>query len=154
MNDDLRALYQDLILDHARHPRNTGRLPPPARHTVGYNPLCGDKIALSVNIDDGERIADVRFEGHGCSISTASASLMTEAVRGKTVAQATRLFECFHQLMTARSAPPAADDLGELRALEGVREYPVRIKCATLAWHALRSALADENAPVSTEGAR
>jgi nitrogen fixation NifU-like protein len=151
VNDDLRALYQDLILDHARHPRNAGTLAEPARRATGYNPLCGDKVALAVQVDDQDRITAVRFEGQGCAISTASASLMTEAVAGKTVIEANQMIERFHQLMTAKSVPAGAESLGDLRALEGVREYPVRVKCATLAWHALRSALLGSAERVSTE---
>jgi len=142
--DDLRQLYQEVILDHYKRPRNFGPLQG-AHHTAeGYNPLCGDQVKVSVKLD-GDRVADLHFEGAGCAISTASASLMTEAVKGKTVAEAEELFRKFHGLVSGkeRAAATATDDqdLGKLEALIGVRDFPVRIKCATLAWHALRAAL-------------
>jgi nitrogen fixation NifU-like protein len=145
LSDELRQLYQEVILDHYKRPRNFGPLLGADHTAEGYNPLCGDQVKVSVRLDDG-RVADAHFEGAGCAISTASASLMTEAVKGKTVEEAEELFQRFHGLVSGRSiAPDGAqndgEDLGKLEALAGVRDYPVRIKCATLAWHALRSAL-------------
>jgi nitrogen fixation NifU-like protein len=148
---DLRELYQEVILDHTRRPRNFGKLAAASAKADGYNPLCGDRITVYVAVD-GDRVRDVRFEGSGCSISTASASLMTEALRGKTLAEARALFERFHHLLTAPDAPADSEAaaLGKLAVMSGVREFPVRVKCATLAWHTLRAAL-DGRADVSTE---
>ena len=150
LSDDLRQLYQEVILDHYKRPRNFGPLADADHSAEGYNPLCGDQVKVSVRLE-GDRVADAHFEGAGCAISTASASLMTEAVKGKTLAEAEELFQSFHALVsgkddgTSASGDGAADgdgdDLGKLEALAGVRDYPVRIKCATLAWHALRAAL-------------
>jgi nitrogen fixation protein NifU and related proteins len=145
---DLRELYQEVILDHNRHPRNRGRLEDATGHGEGYNPLCGDMVALTLRTEDG-RIEEIAFDGQGCAISTASASLMTEAVKGKSVEEAEAIFREFQDIVTGKSEPK--DDLGELEALAGVREYPVRIKCATLAWHALHAALKGEEKAVSTE---
>jgi nitrogen fixation NifU-like protein len=146
---DLKDLYRDVILDHNRKPRNFGRLAPPAQHADGHNPLCGDRLTVYVALD-GERIRDVRFEGAGCAISVASASLMTEALLGRTRAEAEALFGTVHDLLTRADAPvPAA--LGKLAALGGVREFPARVKCASLCWHTLQAALADGAVAVSTE---
>jgi nitrogen fixation protein NifU and related proteins len=145
---DLHDLYQETILDHSKRPRNTGVLAHPTHSAEGYNPLCGDKLTLQLKIEDGH-IAGVRFQGVGCAISTASASLMTEAMQGKTPAEAESAFQKFHTLLT-EERPPAAD-LGKLAVFSGVREYPMRVKCATLAWHTLRAALRGEAQPVSTE---
>lgn len=147
---DLRDLYQSMILDHYKKPRNFGALPGATRHAEGHNPLCGDRVTVHVLLE-GDRIEDVRFEGSGCAISTASASMMTEAVKGRTKAEAARIFERFHALV-AGDAGAAGDgrDLGKLEVFSGVREYPTRIKCATLVWHALHSALGEAK-PVSTE---
>jgi nitrogen fixation NifU-like protein len=145
-------LYQEVILDHNRSPRNFGRLDS-ADHTArGDNPLCGDKLELYL-VMDGDRVTEVRFEGTGCAISTASASLMTEAVKGKTLAEIDSLFEGFHELLTGDPsvAAEAGEELGKLAVFEGVREYPVRVKCATLAWHTLQAALKDQQAVVGTE---
>jgi nitrogen fixation NifU-like protein len=141
-------LYQELILDHNKRPRNCGHLASPNHAADGYNPLCGDKVHVELLVEDG-RIADVAFEGSGCAISTASASLMGEAIKGKTVAEARALFERFHVLVTEESDVPK--DLGKLRAFAGVRRYPARVKCATLAWHTLTAALEDERGTVTTE---
>lgn len=147
---DLNDLYRDVILDHNKNPRNFGDLPGPTASVEGFNPLCGDRLTLKLKVD-GEKISDIRFEGQGCAISTASASLMTEAVKGKTRGEALQLFERVHQLLTDEHAG-ADDDLGKLAALSGVREYPARVKCASLCWHTLSSALKDpKGAPVSTE---
>src|SRR5690348_10500307 len=146
---DLKELYRDVILDHNRHPRNFGRLDPSDAHADGHNPLCGDRLSVSLRMN-GDRIDDVRFEGSGCAISTASASLMTEAVKGKDKATVGRLFEKIHALLTQQDA--AADaSLGKLAALSGVREYPARVKCASLCWHTLNAALDKGAATVSTE---
>jgi nitrogen fixation NifU-like protein len=147
ISDDLRSLYQEVILDHYKRPRNFGPLAGADHTAEGYNPLCGDQVKVSVRIE-GDRVADAHFEGAGCAISTASASLMTEAVKGKTLEEAEELFQRFHGLVSGKEPSGASavagddDDLGKLEVLGGVRDYPVRIKCATLAWHALRSALA------------
>jgi nitrogen fixation NifU-like protein len=136
---DLNDLYRDVILDHNRQPRNFGPLEPADASVEGFNPLCGDHLTLRVRLKD-DTISDIRFEGQGCAISTASASLMTEAVKGKSRGEALKLFERVHQLLTDDAAPPA-DELGKLAALSGVREYPARVKCASLCWHTLASAL-------------
>jgi nitrogen fixation protein NifU and related proteins len=146
---DLKELYRDVILDHNRAPRNFGRIENADGVAQGENPLCGDRLSLYVRLD-GERIADIRFEGKGCAISTASASLMTEAVKGRDRAQVRALYEQVHALLTRHDATPDST-LGKLAALCGVREFPVRVKCATLCWHTLNAALARETAPVSTE---
>jgi len=147
---DLRELYRDVILDHNRHPRNFGRIDHPDGRAEGNNPLCGDQLSLTVRLD-GERIEDIRFEGKGCAISTASASLMTEAVKGRDRAAVRELFEKVHALLTQPDAVPD-QSIGKLAALGGEREYPVRVKCASLCWHTLNAALG-QNAPatVSTE---
>jgi nitrogen fixation NifU-like protein len=149
---DLRALYQEVILDHYKRPRNFGPLADADHHAEGYNPLCGDRVKLHVRMD-GDRIGGISFEGSGCAISTASASLMTEAVAGLTRDQANALERRFHGLLTGEAEAGEVGDLGKLEAFSGVREFPIRIKCATLAWHALRAALAESAgaAPVSTE---
>ena len=136
---ELNDLYRDVILDHNRQPRNFGDLEAADAIVEGFNPLCGDRLTLRLKLI-GDKIGDIRFEGQGCAISTASASLMTEAVKGKTRVEALQLFDRVHQLLTDDSAP-GADALGKLAALSGVREYPVRVKCASLCWHTLASAL-------------
>jgi nitrogen fixation protein NifU and related proteins len=146
---ELKDLYRDLILDHNRQPRNFGRLEDPARKAQGHNPLCGDQLTVFVRLD-GQRVADIRFEGSGCAISTASASLMTEAVKGKERADVEALYEQVHTLLTQQDARAAAS-LGKLAALSGVREFPARVKCASLCWHTLNAALSDGAATVSTE---
>jgi nitrogen fixation NifU-like protein len=145
----LSELYQEVILDHNRRPRNFRSMEQATRTQEGYNPLCGDRLTLYVRLD-GDRIADLSFVGSGCAISKASASLMTEAVKGRTVADARALFERFHDMVTS---PPerGAPDLGKLSVLAGVREFPTRIKCASLAWHTLKAAVAAEEGVVSTE---
>lgn len=146
---DLRELYQEVIFDHNRHPRNFGKLPGANACAEGFNPMCGDKVAVYLKLDNGV-ISDVSFQGCGCAISTASASLMTEFLKGKTVEEAQRLFEQFHAMVTGPEGS-GHDDLGKLEVLEGVREFPARVKCATLAWHTLRAALQGERQTVSTE---
>ncbi len=151
MNDRLRDLYQQIILDHNRSPRNRGRLEDANRHAEGFNPLCGDKLSLELKVD-GDMITDVRFEGSGCAISQASASLMTNAVKGKSTAEAEALFRAFHGMVTAPvSAPIDKDVLGKLVALGGVRQFPARVKCANLSWHTLHAALGATDDPVTTE---
>lgn len=149
---ELNDLYRDVILDHNRRPRNFGPLEPADASVEGFNPLCGDRLTLRLKLA-ADKIADIRFEGQGCAISTASASLMTEAVKGKTLRQALELFERVHSLLTEDTAP--SDELGKLAALSGVREFPARVKCASLCWHTLASALQSSGAPtlpaVSTE---
>ncbi len=150
---DLADLYRDVILDHNRRPRNFGDLQPADAVIEGFNPLCGDRLTLRLRLD-ADRIDEIRFEGAGCAISTASASLMTEAVKGKTREEALNLFERVHDLLTDDAAP-SADDLGKLAALSGVREFPARVKCASLCWHTLAKALTAKPAEplpaVSTE---
>ena len=146
---ELGELYQEVILDHNRRPRNF-RAIEDGRSQEGYNPLCGDRLTLYVKVE-GDRVADVAFQGVGCAISKASASLMTEAVKGKTIAEARALFERFHDMVTS-SPETDAPDLGKLSVLSGVREYPTRVKCASLAWHTMKAALSGaEDGPVSTE---
>ncbi len=151
---DLHDLYQEVILDHGRHPRNFRRLAPPARHAKGDNPMCGDRIELWLRLDEEGRIADAAFEGRGCAISVASASLMTETVRGKTASEARALANAFRTLARTGRFPVCsaahAEELERLRPFSGVAEYPSRVKCATLAWHALEAALAGE-ATATTE---
>ena len=150
---ELNDLYRDVILDHNRRPRNFGALESADASVEGFNPMCGDRLTVRLKMD-ADKISDIRFEGQGCAISTASASLMTEAVKGRTRAEALKLFERIHELLTDDAAPPA-DELGKLAALSGVREYPARVKCASLCWHTLASALrsSDPQAlpPVTTE---
>ena len=151
---DLRDLYQEVILDHSRQPRNFGALSEANRAARGDNPLCGDRLVLAARVRGGT-LEDVAFEGSGCAISMASASLMTEAVKGRTVAEAEAMYERFHHLLTGDEPAAAFDELGKLAVFSGVREFPIRVKCATLAWHTLHAALergeGDEPAAVSTE---
>ena len=147
---DLRELYQEVILDHNRHPHNFRELDGADRHADGYNPLCGDRLAVYVNLD-GETIVDISFIGTGCAISKASASLMTDAVRGKTLNEARQLFEQFLNLVTDDVADVNGAALGKLAVFAGVRDYPTRVKCASLAWHTLRAAVVDRHETVTTE---
>ena len=153
MFDDLRDLYQEVILDHGRKPRNFRRLEGAQRVARGDNPLCGDRIELFVNLDGDGRIADAAFQGRGCAISMASASLMTETVRGKTTEEASELGSRFRELAMKGACPECgaslADEMERLQPLAGVHEFPSRVKCATLAWHTLNAALA-EGAPERT----
>ena len=148
---DLRDLYQEVILDHSRKPRNF-RVLQHARCANGHNPLCGDRVSIFLDIEGGV-IREVSFQGNGCAISTASASMMTEALKGKTVEEAQRLFGLFHELVTTGAdAHEAEDALGKLAVFEGVREFPVRVKCATLPWHTFRAAVEGvAGEPVRTE---
>jgi nitrogen fixation NifU-like protein len=145
----LGDLYQEVILDHNRRPRNFRAIDEATRTQEGFNPLCGDRLTLYVKLE-GDVIRDVAFQGSGCAISKASASLMTDALKGKTVTEARAMFERFHDMVTSEPESPAPD-LGKLSVLAGVREFPTRIKCASLAWHTLKAAVAGETGPVSTE---
>lgn len=145
---DLTDLYQEVILDHNKRPRNYRTIEGASHHAEGYNPLCGDRLNLYVDVD-GDVIKDVAFQGTGCAISKASASLMTDAVKGHTVAEARSLFQRFHTVVTTPPDQPV-EDLGKLSVLAGVREFPVRVKCASLAWHTLKAAL-ERNERTSTE---
>jgi nitrogen fixation NifU-like protein len=146
---DLKELYRDVILDHNKRPRNFGKLEPADAHADGHNPLCGDRLTVFLRMS-GDRVDDIRFEGKGCAISTASASLMTEAVKGKDRGSISQLFSKVHSLLTQQNAVADAS-LGKLAALSGVREYPARVKCASLCWHTLNAALERDAATVSTE---
>jgi nitrogen fixation NifU-like protein len=146
---DLKDLYREVILDHNRTPRNFGRLQPADAAATGRNPLCGDTLDLTLRFE-GDRVSDVRFEGQGCAISMASASLMSEAVKGRQREEIARLFEKVHSVIIGR-AQAAPEELGKLAALGGVAEFPARVKCASLCWHTLQAALADSLTPVSTE---
>ena len=147
---DLRDLYQEVILDHNRSPRNFGRLDDADLQADGHNPLCGDRLSITIKLT-GDRVTDLRFEGSGCAISKASASLMTEGVKGLTLDDLHRLFERFHRLVTDRTAPVDDAGLGKLAVFAGVRDYPARVKCAILAWHTLRAAVGNRHDVVSTE---
>jgi nitrogen fixation NifU-like protein len=149
MSPELNALYQEVILDHSKRPRNFRAMEGATLSAEGYNPLCGDRFTLYLKLQDG-RIADISFQGAGCAISTASASILTEMLKGKTRAQAESLFESFHALVTGRETP-GAPPLGKLAVFCGVCEFPVRVKCATLVWHTLRSALHGDAGVASTE---
>lgn len=148
---ELDELYQEVILDHNRNPRNFGRLED-AQESEGFNPLCGDRISVFVKVED-DRVVDVRFEGRGCAISQASASVMTTMTKGKTVEEVQKLFNLFQQVVTdSEGGEEAMEEIGELAALAGVREFPTRVKCATLAWHTLGSILEGQaGTAVSTE---
>lgn len=151
MSLDLRELYQEVILDHNKRPRNRGRVPEPTGEGEGHNPLCGDSVTVTLRTENG-RVTQVAFEGSGCAISTASASLMTEAIKGRTVEEAEGIFRQFQGMVTETGVATDHSEMGDLEALAGVREYPVRIKCATLPWHALHAALVGaEGERVSTE---
>ena len=145
---DLRELYQQVILDHNKNPRNFKELPNATRKVDGYNPLCGDHYTVFLEID-GDTIKDISFTGNGCAISKSSASVMTSSVKGKSAVEARKMFDTFHKLVTGETMPDA--DLGRLAAFSGVSEFPARVKCASLAWHTLHSALEGEQEVVSTE---
>lgn len=152
MNSDLRDLYQEVILDHNNKPRNFHKLEGANHSAEGYNPLCGDTITLYAKTGPGGVIEDLAFQGSGCAISKASASLMTVGLKGKTPAEAQKLFDKFHTMVTSKPDEPAkAEGLGKLEVFAGVREFPARVKCATLAWHTLKAALEGSNQVVSTE---
>jgi nitrogen fixation NifU-like protein len=148
MTLDLRELYQEMLIDHGRHPRNFSAMQDATHHAHGHNPLCGDALELFLKIKD-QAIDQLSFQGQGCAISTASASMMTELLKGKSVSEAQRLFELFHDLLTTDHGTPA--ELGKLAILANVRAYPTRVKCATLAWHTLKAALQNNTKTVSTD---
>ena len=148
--NELQDLYREVILDHNRQPRNFGEIEDADRIVEGVNPLCGDKMTLYVKLD-GDKVSDIRFQGTGCAISVASSSLMTERVKGATVEQSLRLFDRVHEMLTAPDSTEPPQELDKLAALSGVRESPTRIKCASLAWHALKTALTESAQEVSTE---
>jgi len=148
---DLRDLYQELILDHTKKPRNFRKIEGVGSKADGHNPLCGDKITVFLMIDKGI-VSDISFHGSGCAISTASASMMTESLKGKTIAEAKTLFRHFHKMLTGNSEGQVdSESLGKLVVFTGVKEFPVRVKCATLAWHTMNAALEHQEEPVSTE---
>ena len=147
---DLRELYQQVILDHNKNPRNFREMPDATKKVEGYNPLCGDHYTIFLQVD-GDTIKDVSFTGNGCAISKASASVMSSMVKGKSRDEAARLFDVFHQLVTGDSSGVDAAELGRLAAFSGVSEFPARVKCATLAWHTLNAALKGEGESVTTE---
>lgn len=150
--DDLRELYQATILEHNKRPRNFGKLDGATHEADGHNPLCGDALTVYARVGEDGRIEEVAFEGSGCAISKASASLMTEQIKGRTVAEFEAQFARFHDLVTSPTGtPPALEGLGKLAVFSGVREYPARVKCATLAWHALRAALEGRGETAKTE---
>jgi nitrogen fixation NifU-like protein len=147
---DLRDLYQDVILEHSKTPRNYRELPAANHRAEGFNPLCGDRFTVYVTME-GDAISDITFQGSGCAISKASASMMTQSVKGKTMAEAEQIFANFHNLVTGKSPETDEMELGKLTVFSGVSEFPVRVKCATLAWHTLHAALEGKQDAVSTE---
>jgi len=150
MLDQIRDLYQEVVFDHNRNPRNFRVMEDATRKIDGFNPLCGDRITLYVKLNNGV-IEDVSFQGQGCAISTASASIMTEITRGLSEDQAHRLFDTFHRITTGKDENVRLEEVGKLAVLAGVRAYPARVKCATLAWHSLEAALSDAETSVTTE---
>lgn len=149
---DLRDLYQEVILDHSKKPRNFGKVEDSNRSAQGHNPLCGDRLNLTLLLDEQDRISDIRFEGDGCAISKASASMMTESVKGRPVAEVDALFTRMHDMLTGEGDSHAeGPSLGKLEVFAGVHEYPARVKCASLAWHTLEAALHHPAEPVTTE---
>jgi nitrogen fixation NifU-like protein len=150
--DDLRELYQSVILDHNKRPRNFREIEDAPHSADGHNPLCGDKLTVYVSLDDQDHLCDIAFKGEGCAISTASASLMTEFVKGKSKQEVDQAFERFHDLVTSRSDETISQEgLGKLAVFSGVREYPMRVKCASLAWHTLKAALNEKSETAKTE---
>lgn len=148
---ELRDLYQEVILEHSKAPRNFKKLSNANHRAEGFNPLCGDRFTVYLDLD-GDTVRDISFEGNGCAISKASASMMTQAVKGKTAAEAERLFNDFHKFVTTQGHSDSdSAELGKLTVFSGVAEFPARVKCATLAWHTLQAALEDKQEPVSTE---
>jgi nitrogen fixation protein NifU and related proteins len=150
MFEDLRELYQEVIFDHNRNPRNFRVMDDADRKVEGFNPLCGDRLTLFLKMD-GDKIVDASFQGSGCAISTASVSLMTEIIKGKTETEADALFKTFHEMTTGKDEQINLEAVGKLAVLAGVREYPARVKCATLAWHTLDAALKNQHESISTE---
>ncbi len=150
MFDDLRDLYQEVIFDHNRNPRNFRVIEDADRKVEGFNPLCGDRLTLYLKLE-GDVITDAAFQGSGCAISTASVSLMTEIIKGKTESEAEALFKLFHDMTTGKGEAVNLEAVGKLAVLAGVREYPARVKCATLAWHTLDAAIKNQEQSISTE---
>jgi len=150
MNAELRELYQELILDHGKHPRNFRQIEGTEMHAEGYNPLCGDRCEVYATSDD-DAVTDAAFQGKGCAISQASASLMTQTVKGKSRAEIDAIYQSFHRMVMDEATPAELDKLGKLAVLSGVKEFPSRVKCATLPWHTLMAALNKKSDPVSTE---
>jgi nitrogen fixation NifU-like protein len=148
---DLSELYQELILDHQKNPRNFGQLEGANHHAEGFNALCGDKISLDLKTDSSGVIEDLKFKGSGCAISKASASMMTAALKGKKIEEAESIFRQFHDLVTGKSGVESGEALGKLKVFAGVRDYPARVKCASLAWHTLEAALHDDQKVVSSD---
>lgn len=148
---DLSDLYQEVILDHQKNPRNFGQIDGANHHAEGFNALCGDRISLDLQTDASGVIQDLKFKGSGCAISKASASMMTAALKGKKIGEAEAMFGQFHDLVTGKSAPGSAETLGKLKVFAGVRDYPARVKCASLAWHTLEAALHDDQKTVSSD---
>lgn len=148
--DELRELYQQVILDHNKNPKNFGKIEPANRTAEGYNPLCGDRVDLYLQVDDGV-IQNISFQGSGCAISKSSASVMTTVLKGKSITEAEQLFKKFQKLITGDAEAADSEELGKLAIFGGVREFPLRVKCAGLAWHTMLAALKNESVPVSTE---
>jgi nitrogen fixation protein NifU and related proteins len=150
VTEDLGELYQEVILEHSKAPRNYRKPEGANREAEGYNPLCGDRCTVFLDVED-DAIRDIGFQGSGCAISRASASMMTQMVKGKSKAEAAKLFEQFHKLVTGKEEAAKASDLGKMAVFAGVSKFPARVKCATLAWHTLQSALENKHEPISTE---
>jgi len=150
MSDELRELYQEVILDHNKKPRNFVQLKPPAESSEGYNPLCGDRLTIYLQVRNG-KVEDIGFQGAGCAISKASASMMTVAVKGRTILEVNDLFDAFHRVVSGGGSETDFEKLGSLKALAGVSEFPARVKCASLAWHTLKSGLNHTDTPATTE---
>ncbi len=148
---DLRDLYQEVILDHQKHPHNFGELESASHHADGFNPLCGDRISLNLQVDSEGVIREIKFKGSGCAISKASASMMTVALKGKKIGIADIMFNQFHDMVMGKNDEPAPEALGKLKVFAGVRDYPARVKCASLAWHTLEAALHEPGKMVSTD---
>ena len=149
--EDLRELYQQVILDHNKAPRNYGKLDSHTHYAEGDNPLCGDHIDLFIKVDKDNKISDIGFEGNGCAISKASASLMTAELKGKSLEEAEQIFKLFHDMVTKDEVKPDFEKMGKLVALAGVKEFPIRVKCASLAWHTLFEAMKETNRTASSE---
>lgn len=150
MSDELTDLYQEQIMDHSRHPQNRREMPDADRTVEGYNPMCGDQVKVYLRMRNSQ-VDDVSFTGTSCAICTASASMMTQSIKGKSETEAMEAFEWFHDMLTAPEPPPPREGLELVASLSGIRRYPMRVKCATLAWHALRSALLNDDNAISTE---
>ena len=150
MSDELRELYQEVILDHNKKPRNFHVLPEPAQASEGYNPLCGDRLTIFLRAEN-DLVQDISFQGSGCAISKASASMMTSAVKGKKITEVKELFDIFHRVVSGQGSADDLEKLGSLKALAGVSEFPARVKCASLAWHTLKAGLDGQSAPIKTE---